>query len=1283
MKSFRSLGTFPSLLSMAYRNTPESNVRRPSQKDHGDGSTLLSKSALEITGENLEDLLAYDDLFLDFFNAFLSLPVFPQALAYNRLTGAFEEVDTTSNGSKQAVPLGLPYGATDQERDSMLEWARQKRLPLFFSTQVFREFKLCKLLLRPLDDHHSASRGSSQQIRGYSRQTESYVSSLSNSGDNSANDGLDDDDAYGDAVYSHSAFYERYQRPGSRAVSVPARIYCSDSEGQYGSTTTETQQSSPLSKSASQKYRPKMTSNIPFVPESTRDSGHGTSIQYTVDDKLSRGNTLLRDGTVVTFDPRTEEQSSAARSRRSSRYSPGKRAPPPTSDSEAAFLRHARVLSAPVNYEEFHRHPMFDYDYMFGEEEPEPDGPVYVRFEDEPVSEEQTETDVKNLESRLKITLQEMKEQVLGMSLGMEAYRNFLVGTAGEHLYNFWLDCEYFKDTMENFDEETNNNVRNRLFRDIQDKYKLNLTKEAKEQIARAASNANLSHTVFIRTQYDVLRRLRAYWVPRFLLHQERTQFLSSGPNRNEALLQSVRERSMVPRSNTLPFFPSISLVNSMPVHPEDILSFSRTKTWDIVCRCGHGFDQRIKSAKTMVSPRIQATKERFLIALTADKVAGGPFQQYLEKTDKLLLSNFLFWQDVTEYGASEDRSSDRLLRLGQGWAIYNSYISDGSSHNIGLSNREQDTLHNTLLVARDFIEASVFDNAKYHAVNKLEKAWIRFLKEDLKDFLDCRVRQGERSPPSTADAIEITFCNGELRIHRPRPWAKRYTNYSSVSYYSSLGKRPIEEVDEKTRAELKAKARERKREMERERKKAIRAAYRRVRESKTKKTESNENERGDADFVDFGEAAKSSGKPPPPFQEMTGNKQIMTSFKKHLQDGEDKERISMLHLYLDIDSYHALGTNKKGKDTQAHLIHKTYLEPNAKKHLKFNEKIQHRLLSEKDRPKSATVREMQHFVLPKIDESFSAYIISKAEENGLDAHALVNLSQAELAMRMGSDAAMLGGWKKKFKGKHTGRAQPTKEDREEFFKTLKASAAGQLSLPMLYFYKYLVKHGPEDGVPLIDKSMFFYLEAQKFKDCSHAFADDELLRHKVQSIVDCFLESVTGPVVQVDLPAELQQRTLRQAQRYLHMAGRDASSNIFDEAQLTVFKELLPYWAGFKKAYAPPDDPTKTPVTKYQKMLKKRLDTINNYKMPPRVFSLPAIPEGGVAAYTFTLSEGVKWREVHHDDNASVMGDRIASRATRMTAAMDAMKKRRPSYISVASSGDYPSRRSSIIMRS
>ncbi len=49
----------------------------------------------------------------------------------------------------------------------------------------------------------------------------------------------------------------------------------------------------------------------------------------------------------------------------------------------------------------------------------------------------------------------------------------------------------------------------------------MTLTEDGRKQIAKALSRAGVSHTVFIRTQYDVLRRLRAYWVPRFLLHKE------------------------------------------------------------------------------------------------------------------------------------------------------------------------------------------------------------------------------------------------------------------------------------------------------------------------------------------------------------------------------------------------------------------------------------------------------------------------------------------------------------------------------------------------------------------------------------------------------------------------------------------------------------------------------------------------------------------------------------------------------------------------------------------
>lgn len=73
-----------------------------------------------------------------------------------------------------------------------------------------------------------------------------------------------------------------------------------------------------------------------------------------------------------------------------------------------------RALSAPINYDDYMRHPYRDFDMMFGEEEPEPDGNVYVTFEDEGTSEAQTETDVKNLEGRLKMTFQQLKEQMLG-----------------------------------------------------------------------------------------------------------------------------------------------------------------------------------------------------------------------------------------------------------------------------------------------------------------------------------------------------------------------------------------------------------------------------------------------------------------------------------------------------------------------------------------------------------------------------------------------------------------------------------------------------------------------------------------------------------------------------------------------------------------------------------------------------------------------------------------------------------------------------------------------------
>lgn len=62
-----------------------------------------------------------------------------------------------------------------------------------------------------------------------------------------------------------------------------------------------------------------------------------------------------------------------------------------------------------------------DFDMAFGEEEPPPTAEGLVEFNDDGVSEAQTEKGVERLEGKHKMPLQSMKEQVIG------SVREFLV----------------------------------------------------------------------------------------------------------------------------------------------------------------------------------------------------------------------------------------------------------------------------------------------------------------------------------------------------------------------------------------------------------------------------------------------------------------------------------------------------------------------------------------------------------------------------------------------------------------------------------------------------------------------------------------------------------------------------------------------------------------------------------------------------------------------------------------------------------------------------------------
>lgn len=81
---------------------------------------------------------------------------------------ALADLFRTASGGANSIDFN------EIEQNKVFDWVRQERLPLFFRTDLFRDFKLCKLLTRPLVDYVfdlSSSAASSQLIGGYSRQS--------------------------------------------------------------------------------------------------------------------------------------------------------------------------------------------------------------------------------------------------------------------------------------------------------------------------------------------------------------------------------------------------------------------------------------------------------------------------------------------------------------------------------------------------------------------------------------------------------------------------------------------------------------------------------------------------------------------------------------------------------------------------------------------------------------------------------------------------------------------------------------------------------------------------------------------------------------------------------------------------------------------------------------------------------------------------------------------------------------------------------------------------------
>lgn len=93
-----------------------------------------------------------------------------------------------------------------------------------------------------------------------------------------------------------------------------------------------------------------------------------------------------------------------------------------------------------------------------------------------------------------------------------------------------------------------------------------------------------------------------------------------------------------------------------------------------------------------------------------------------------------------------------------------------------------------------------------------------------------------------------------------------------------------------------------------------------------------------------------------------------------------------------------------------------------------------------------------------------------------------------------------------------------------------------------------------------LESNIQFWLEVQKFKDLCHSHAQPALIHRKVQTIIDCFLNSALSPELQIDIPIEMAEKLIEK------LSGRTPSLHpyVFREAQMTVFRVLFNHWKEF-----------------------------------------------------------------------------------------------------------------------
>ncbi|XP_009321401.1 PREDICTED: regulator of G-protein signaling 22 [Pygoscelis adeliae] len=664
-----------------------------------------------ITEEVFEECLATDDMLVDYFNEFLSLPTFAQPVKFNSDFGVFEVVNDApqclesqlkkilhdqkppnsiydvlrkakNDGQLSKMRSASPtfnidpnYNAMCLDREQAIQWIKKERLPAFIESDCYFEYRLAKLI---------------SQVE-WSKTGINFII---------------DSDYYP---------WIRKQDPSSPPpeeddTSLTMKKFCVSLSQ---ATVSQTKDWFTLAK-RSESVKTTDSFMHPVASSQIQDI-QCLPGQHERDDSLSEKDRLLGKTASAKADIIRE------RSREAEEGSSVAIAEPPSHTQLRVYLD--PKWDSAAKEENGQESATF--------QTPEEFIPAYTQFVmKEPISEltRQPAADIESLDSKGDVREQDTEEVSLrsssesdgadsraawcishrtydtGNRHEFERFKKFIQGTLGERYWWLWMDIERLKALKDTTRQQRQLSKMKKLYLLSSGDYFLSSEVLLRLDLLHG-DQWNIRH--LRRIQPEVVKPLLLYWGPRFCVTHSTAIETASAKLK---LWHTCQER---PRVDIDPFPQMVSL---LPLTPKSCMP-----------RILPSLPQGKSAAGSVVLGR--SRMESMLQSLYLENRAGYYFTHFCEKSgNKLWKNSAYFWFDLQAYHQLFYQETLHPFKIcKQAQFLYATYIAPSASMDIGLHQSKKNMIYQKIDPAFE----DLFDPAEEYILTVLLEPWMKMVEAD------------------------------------------------------------------------------------------------------------------------------------------------------------------------------------------------------------------------------------------------------------------------------------------------------------------------------------------------------------------------------------------------------------------------------------------------------------------------------------------------------------------------------------------------------------------------